>query len=430
MATQPFRGSTFSRRAFVGAGTAGVVALALAACTPSGSRSISTTAAAGRETVDFTSFQFGVPATEKPVSTVIDAFTKSEGIKVAPNAIPYANFLDQIVLKAKGGNVSGIAHIDEEWLSTLATAGVLKSTAKVFVPSRYPAAVKSAGSYRGQRYAMPWTQSGIGMIGNAEILRAAGVTTPIATIDDFTAALRAIKKSDSSITPYAPSTNVQQLKDIIPWMWTFGSTIYDGSSVTLGDTGSIKAIDYWKQLLDEGLMGDNLIRNDARTLFAQSRAAIYDDAPQAISVIPAQASDKAIASKMISLTRPTVKAGAGSRNLVWSQPLVAFDEDPSSFDLLTYLGTELSAEKTMFVEGGQPPTTNAALSTSWFTSNTFVNTFTKNVAAHATKNPFWSFPTASSAQNAFNEQVEGALKGTVSAKAAMSSAKQALEALL
>lgn len=428
MATLPFHQSQLSRRTFIGAGTASVAALALAACTQGGSGTGSSSA--GSTGVTFTSFAFSTDSAKKPVTEVIDAFTQSKGITVAPSAIPYANFLDQIVLKAKGGNVSGIAHIDEEWLSTLATAGVLKDVSKIFDASKYPPAVSEMGTFQKQRLGMPWTQSAIGMICNTEILSESGVTTPISTVDDFTAALRAIKKADSSITPYAPSTNVQQLKDIIPWMWTFGATIYDGTGVTLGDEGSLKAIEYWKQLLDEGLIGDNLIRNDARTLFAQSRAAIYDDAPVAITFIPADSTDKDMASKMSPLMRPTSPGGSTNNNLVWSQPLVAFDDDPSTFELLTYLGTDVSALKAMFVVGGQPPTTVEALGEDWFTSNAFFNTFTKDVASHVTKNPFWLFPTASAPQNAFDEHVEAALKGTVTAKDAMSSAKEALEALL
>lgn len=427
MATQPFTGRPINRRSFVGAGLAGFAALTLAACSSGSSSGASGT---GSSTVPFTSFLFGTASTEGWIKAIDKDFTSKTSIAVNEQAIPYANFLDQIVLKAKGGNVSGVAHIDEEWLSTLATAGVLKPTDSFFKADLYPKSVQNAGLYKDTRYAIPWTQSGIGMVANKDLLAKAGVSANIATVDDFTAALRAIKKLDSSITPYAPSTNVQQLKDIIPWMWTFGSKIYDGKDVTLGDDGSLKAIDYWKNLLDEGLIGDNLIRNDARTLFAQGRAAIYDDAPQAISIIPGQSTDKTIAAKMIPMARPTVKAGDTPQALLWSQPLVAFDDDPSSQKFMTYLSTDMSALQPMFTKGGQPPTTIESMKADWFTSNAFINTFTKDIAANATKNPFWSFPTASKAQNAFDEQVEAALKGSVSAKAAMSAAKDALQSQL
>lgn len=430
MATQPFTGRSISRRGFVGGSlAAGLAALTLSACS-STSSSESGGSASGSNSVPFTSFLFGTASTEGWIKGIDKTFTSKTSIAVNEQAVPYANFLDQIVLKAKGGNVSGVAHIDEEWLSTLATAGVLKPTDSFFKADLYPKSVQNAGLYKETRYAIPWTQSGIGMVANKDILAKAGVSAKITTVDDFTAALRAIKKLDSSITPYAPSTNVQQLKDIIPWMWTFGSKIYDGKDVTLGDDGSLKAIDYWKSLLDEGLIGNNLIRNDARTLFAQGRAAIYDDAPQAISVIPGQSTDKTIGTKMAPMARPTAKPGDIPQALLWSQPLVSFDDDPSSRTFMTYLSTDLTALQPMFTKGGQPPTTTESMNADWFTSNTFINTFTKEIATTATKNPFWSFPTASKAQNAFNEQVEAALKGVVSAKAAMSAAKDALQSQL
>ena len=50
-------------------------------------------------------------------------------------------------------------------------------------------------------------------------------------------------------------TALNGLKDLIPWIWTFGgSVIDDQGKVTLGDEGSVKALEWYKSLLDRGLM--------------------------------------------------------------------------------------------------------------------------------------------------------------------------------
>lgn len=418
-----------SRRAFLG-GTLGATALGaltLAGCAPGGS-SPAATGGAGTGTVDFTSFVFAQDSAG-PLRDTVSAFTKDTGVKVAEVAIPYQQYLDQLVLKARGGNVSGIAHIDEEWLSTLATAGVLKDLSSQFQADLYPDRVASSGVLDKTRYALPWTQSAIGVVGNSGLLDGFGVDmSAVRTTDQFADALRKIKSQDSSIVPYAPCTSVQQLKDIIPWILVFGGTIYDGSEVTLGDRGSVEAVEYWKMLLDEGLIQPGMIREDARKLFAQQRTPLYDDAPQTIGIIPGQSNDPDIASKMHPVARPT--GGGDTANLLWSQPLVAFDDTTDTGELLTYLSTDESSLQTMFEATGQPPTTKEALDSDWFAANAFNSEWNGTVASGAVTNPLWTFPSASAAQTVFNEAIEPALAGTVSVKDGLAQAKAGLEELL
>lgn len=415
-----------SRRGFLtgGLSAAALGALVLAGCAPSGAGS-----GASATSTSLTSFMFGqgsAPALRETLS----AFTQASDLQVEENTYPYLQYLNQLVLKARSGNVAGVAHIDEEWMSTLASAGLLRDLSGLVDEGLYPSQVTAGGKYDGTRYAMPWTQSAIGLVGNSELLDAASVdVASLGTVDGFSAALRSIKALDSTIVPYAPCTSVEQLKDMIAWMWAFGSPIIAEGSVTLGDEGSLAAIDYWKMLLDEELIQAGLVRDDTRTLFAQKRAAIYDDAPQAYGVIPPQSADPDIAAKMVPIARPAAAQGTGT-NLVWSQSLVAFDDGEATDRLLTYLSTDLDGLQRMFEASGQVPTTLEAQSSAWFTENTFNTAWNDRIASVSAVNPLWAFPSATAAQQLYNEQVEAALKGTVTAAAAMQSAKEGLEDLL
>jgi len=437
MNSQPSRlgESVIGRRAFLGGSLAftALGALSLAGCSPSpgsGGATGGTTAQPGTGTVSFTSWVFGQDSAG-PLRDTVSAFSSDSGIKVAEDTYPYAQFLDQVVLKGRSGNVSGIAHIDEEWLSTLVTAGLVKSLDSLFDASVYPDRMKSAGVLDGSRYSLPWTQSAIGIVSNRGLLEDLGVDTGSAsTPDGFADMLREIKSRDSALVPYAPCTNVAQLKDFVPWIIAFGGTVYEDGEVTLGDAGSVAAVEYWKMLLDEGLIQSGLVRDDSRQLFAQQRTPLYDDAPQAVGIIPGQSNDADIASKMHPFARPKASGGTAASNLVWSQPLVAFDDTEDSRELLTYLSTDESALRTMFEATGQPPTTTAALAADWFTSNPFNTEWNDTVASNSKVNPLWAFPAASAAQTTFNETIEPILAGTVSAKDGLAQAKAALEDLL
>lgn len=436
------QGRHVSRRAFLGTGLGVGLAglLAAAGCGSStksssgptsgtGSQAASQPAGTATGPVTFTSWIVGLQKNQTLLGVLHD-FETSSGIKVSPNALPYAQYLDQAVLKAKSGALTGVAHIDESWMSTLASAGLIKDLTGLVDESQYPDIVKTCGIYNGKRYGMPWTLSAIGMISNSAILKAANVDpSAIKTVDDFTQALRTLKKSDSQLVPYAPSTSVKLLKDIIPWMWAFGSTLVDGKTVTLGDAGSVAAVDYWKKLLDEGLIQGNLERIPARTLFAQGRAAIYDDASQAIGYIPAQSSDKSIASKMQPFARPAGQAPG--KSLLWSQPLVTFTKQAGDVKLMQYLSTNVDALKTMF-EGtdAQPPALTKAQQQPWFEGNAFYQSWTKVVMANAARDPFWNFPNAAGAETVLYEAVDSALNGKTSSASALRSAKDQLQGML
>lgn len=380
------------------------------------------------ETLSFTSWTF-TGRTVGPIHKAADLFTDATGVRISEKVYPYSQYLNQLVLSARGGRMTGIVHIDEEWMSTLATAGVIESLDSIVEESRYPSVVRDAGTYQSVRYGMPWTQSAIGLVANEQLLQDVGVdTSSVRTIDDFTAMLRHIQEADSSLIPYAPCTDVTQLKDFIPWVWAFGGDIYDGNEVTLGDEASRQALDYWKMLLDEGLIQPGVDREAARTLFAQGRTPIYDDAPQAIGVVPSQSSDPDIASKMGPLTRPSVD-GQGT-NLVWSQPLVALDDARSTAEALQFFGTDPEALEAVFEGLGNPPTTSEALEASWFTEVEFHAQWASQIMVNARRNPLWEFPIATSAQRAHDEAIERGLRGSVTTAQALAEGREALTELL
>ncbi|MBK7819744.1 MAG: extracellular solute-binding protein [Tessaracoccus sp.] len=426
--SEPLQKLLISRRQALGL-SAAIGAGALAACggNPAENGGPTSTGDAAKS-VEFTSWIFGSDTAGPKLRAIGETFTSQTGIQVKDSAYPYLQYLDQVVLKARSGSISGIAHIDEEWMSTLITAGALKEIPSSVSMDPYPENVASTGLFQGTRYGVPWTHSALGLVANSELLAAAGVTEHPTTIDGFTDMLRALKRTDSSLVPYCPATSVQQLKDMVPWMWAFGSPIVQDATVTLGDEGSLAAVDYWKMLLDEGLIQAGMVRDDMRTLFAQGKVAIYDDAPQAIGIIPGQSSDPDIAGKMVPFTRPG-KEGPGD-TLLWSQPLVAFETGAAELKLMQFLSTDDGALRAAFEMNGQPPATVEGTQADWFTSNEFYKVWNERVTPRSRRNPFWDFPSASAAQTVFNEQVEAALAGSGGAAAALAAAADELQGML
>lgn len=408
------------RRGLLQAAGASAALAFLAGCARSGHES--------KDALAFTSWTFA-GRTVGPVRQAAELYSEQTGVPIETKVYPFDKYLNQLVLAARGGRMTGIVHIDEEFMSTLATANVIKPVDRVFEESLYPEFVRSAGSYRGTRYGMPWTQSAIGLVTNTEMLAELGADPDgVRSIDDFTAMLRQVKKSDSSILPYAPCTDVTQLKDFIPWVWSFGGEVFDGTKVTLGDEPSQKALDYWKMLLDEGLIQAGINRESSRNLFAQGRVPIYDDAPQSYGIVPPISNDPDLQSKMSCMARPAVN-GQGA-NLVWSQPLVALDDSDQTLGALEFFSTDLESQKIVFEGQGSPPTTIAALEANWFAGIEFQAKWTETIASNARRNPLWEFPIATSAQRALDEAVEQGLRGSASTKQTLADCRDVLTELL
>lgn len=162
--------------------------------------------------------------------------------------------------------------------------------------------------YDGKQYGLPWNTGSIGVIANSKLLEKAGIKKHPTTIEEFEGALRELKGLGNGIVPYAAATKVAQLKDIFPWMQTFGCTLMDGDEVTIGDDASIDAVTWYKKLHDEKLIASDVDRFDARALFGQGKAAFYDDAIIGKGVTSAQSKDKTLADAMQPMKRPVLRS--------------------------------------------------------------------------------------------------------------------------
>ena len=130
---------------------------------------------------------------------------------------PYNDYLNQLLLQVRGGDAHAApcSSTSRGWpplpppasSSTSAGAGRQGAT----TPSRRWASARSDG----KQYGIPWTQAGIGLIGELGAADGGpGVTTPPKTIDEFETALRALQGLGDGVVPWAAMTKVDQLKDL------------------------------------------------------------------------------------------------------------------------------------------------------------------------------------------------------------------------
>lgn len=428
-----------SRRDFLrmaGAGAALAAAGGLAAC-GSGEEQVGTTGGGDAvANVRFTSWLLNEPSAKKAIQSIVDNYEQQSDATIEIAGIPYGEYLDQILLAAKGNNISGVAQLDIAWLATLARLGALADLGSAVRESsnapEYTAKALESGRYNDTQYGLPWTTGSIGIVGNSELLEQAGVPKKPETVEEFESALEALKGLGGDIIPYAGMTALDQLKDIIPWIWTFGGEIINGDgNVTLTDEGAIQAVQWYKSLLDRGYVQPGTNRYDARNLFAKGRVGFYEDAPIAKAEAATRSSEPNFASKVIPVPRP-VKGNGVPQALLWGHVVVVFkgENAEAATDFARWLTSNKDTVLTYFKKTNQLPTTQEALEAPVVKDNEFLSTWTKQITTSALPSPFWQYTDYARMQSILSEQVQAVLVGQASAEEAMKKAEEEIGTLI
>ncbi|MCK2213823.1 extracellular solute-binding protein [Actinomadura sp. ATCC 31491] len=419
--------NTLNRRdAFRLAGLSALGA-AVAACAPdaaSGGGAPKGDAAA--KTFGFTSWSLNEEAQKGAVQAIVDAYAAARQVKIETASFPYNEYLNQVTLKLRGGQVGGAIQLDISWLAALAAVGRLKDLGAQAAKGGYTDVALSSGTFGGKQLGLPWTTGSIGLVANTEILKKAGVEELPATVEEFEAALRAVAELGGGITPYAAATKAAQLKDILPWMRTFGSPLLDGETITVGDDASVAAVEWYKKLYDARLIAPDVDRFDARALFAQGKAAFYDDAIITRGVVAAQSPDKSLAEKMAPLARPVLKSGDTPQALLWGHVIVVVEGEGSdaAADFAAYATSDTATVAGFFEKVKLPPTTTAGLADPKVAGDAFTTAWTEKITKTATANPFWRYAGYAQIETAIAEQVQAVLVGRASAKDALAKAAE------
>lgn len=391
------------------------------------------TAAAPAE-FTFTGWAINEGASKDVVTGYMKAYGASKNAVIKEQPFPFGEELNQLVLQASGGSAQGAAQLDIAWLATMAATGKLKDLSSYTKDRGYTQAGLLSGQVKGVQYGLPWTTGSIGLAANKQILDAAGVTSMPKTVAEFEAALLKIKKSNPDVIPYAGMTAAAQLKDILFWIWTFGGTVIDDKgNVTLGDAGSVAALEWYKSLLDRGLMNKEMDRFTARQLFSQGKVAFYDDAIVMKGIVTKDSPVKNLGDLIVPVARPVLKEGDKPQALLWGHIVVVFEgkNADAAAQWAQFLTSDLATTTNYFEKLALPPTTDAALKADLVKKDTFTSDWSSKITATANANPFGLYAASARMESILTERVNAYLVGSVpTAKAALDKAAADITPLL
>ncbi|GAA3129370.1 multiple sugar transport system substrate-binding protein [Kribbella aluminosa] len=380
----------------------------------------------------FTSWYYGEDAQKALITTEADGFTKDKGIKAQLSSYPFAEYRNQVLLRARSHDLKGAAQLDIADLNSLSQLGVLADLGAYAKSGGYTEAALKSGQIDGKQLGLPWYTGSIGLVSNQALLQKAGVTSAPKTIADFEAALKKIKALGGDYVPYAMTTKPETIKDVIPWFRTFGSPIVDGDQIKVNDAGAVEALTWLKSLLDQKLISLNIGRPEARTLFSQGRTAFFDDANQVRGTIKNQAKDQTLLQNTVPIARPVKQAGDTPQSLAWGGLVVVFKDGPAgtAAKFAGYLTSDTPTAINRYKAIGSAPTTQAALDSPAFKSDPYSSAWQTAITANAQPDPLWQFPAYGQMESALAAHVQAALIGKETPQQALDAANGEMQALV
>lgn len=425
--------NAFSRRAFMTGSTAvaALGLLSLAGCaTPAPKPAASPTGSGSAvKTINFYGNVLGDEAQKPAWEKMVASFEKASSVTVKPVVYPSDQAATQLALLAGAGNLMGAGQAGP-W-QVLTPFGVLADLSDLAEGLDIPQGILDTYTIDGKLLALPQYAGGIGMIVNGTVAKSAKLKSGM-TIDAFDSVLEDIKAQEAGMIPYAAVTK-SDLKDIVPWMWGFGSEVVTNDlEVTIGDKASVAAVTWYKSLLDRGLIQPNVARADARVLFARGQAAIYDDAPLASTFVVTNGASQEIIDSISTISRPT-DGDKESFNRAWGGGIfvTAGEGEITSREFAKSLIADVDSATTLFEQSSlAPASAKIASQIPSIQKNAFQTGFRENVTEHARGTAYDRIAVAAQIDASIAQSTAAILAGEVAVQAGLNALKTTVQDLI
>ena len=385
------------------------------------------TQADGKASIVWAGWSGEEEASKAVFGRMMDAYRQNTGNEVTWVGWTWADTAQQLLIRTQGNEQLDIAQVDISIFNTIAQTGLLADFNEVageaYLKENFAESALAVGNIDGQQLGMPWSMASLSMVYNPEILAAAGWDQVPATIAEFDQCLADIKAMDSEIIPYAVSTkDATCAGDFMPWLWTFGGSIYgEDGSVVLNSPEAVACVEWYQEMLAKGYISMDVARSEARQMFAQGKVAFYDDAVVAKGqAVSNGVSPDDVVNVCSATLRPVLAAGDTPQSTMWGHMVVIFQNSEQKEAALELAKTLVSDEVAMdyFTNNGMPPVTRSAAALDQVKNDPYINGFMVSTQT-ARLEETARLANASEVKSAITEELQSALLGQKDAQTAV-----------
>ncbi|HKE40281.1 MAG TPA: extracellular solute-binding protein [Casimicrobiaceae bacterium] len=241
--------------------------------------------AADKVVITFANWAAAEATTKPAIDQVIAEFEKTHpDIQIKSEAISFSEIARQLALRVKSGNPPDVAQLAGNDTFVVAATGKLEPLGPYlsadFKSQLKPDAI-SGLQYQDKLIALPWTLAPAGFWYNKAVMAKAGLDPekPPKTIEQLTAAMAAIRKSQPDVIPLAIDTTNRPfaLQSNWPWMATFGATPLAGSKGRADSPEMKRYLTWMRDLAKNGYIDPGRKIGEFRPLAAQDKVAFIWD---------------------------------------------------------------------------------------------------------------------------------------------------------
>lgn len=364
----------------------------------------------------------------QPTPALVEEFNASHSdIKVQYRQLQFADLMSDVMRAYAVGKAPDIYAVDVPFNAMMAAKGALmdltnmvKSSSVINIEDYYPGPVASA-TWDRKLFGVPKSTNTIALYYNADMLKAAGINEPPKTWDELYADAKKLTNKEKGIYGLAFSAQATEegTFQFLPWVQMAG-----GGWDRINTEGGVKALSFWKKILDEGLASPDTISRsqwDSTSTFIAGNAAMSISGPWELDRMSKEAKfDYKVA------LLPIPEEGAKRSSAMGDYNWVVFKSTKhpeETFKVLEYLAEQ---DKDMFQRFGQlPPEENITIpSTGNPNKDLALRAFQEQLKYAQPRGPSPEWPKIS---KAIQDALQAALTGAKSPKDALDQAQTIID---
>ena len=367
----------------------------------------------------------------QPTPPLAREFDESEpGIKVVYRTIPFADLMSEALRAYSVGKAPDIFAVDNPDQAMLSARGVLLdltdmiNTSKSIKVENYFEGPMASTMWDGKYYGVPKATNTIAVFYNKDMFKAAGIEQTPKTWDELLDVARKLTNPEKEVygLAFSAKANEEGTFQFLPFAQMAGA-----SFKTINSEGAVKALDFLKTLIEEGVASrDTLSRSqwESTATFNAGAAAMSISGPWEINRM---AEDAKFDWGVFML--PTMTEGGPRSSAMGDYNWVIFKSTKhpkEAFKALEYFADQ---DKDMFERFGQLPARNDVTipSTGDAKKDAALKVFLEQMKYSKPRGPHPEWPKIS---KAIQEAIQGSLTGAMSSQEALDRAAKKIDALV
>jgi multiple sugar transport system substrate-binding protein len=372
------------------------------------------------------------PENQMLTETLIPIFEEQHpNIRVESLPQPYGEFRQALLTSLAGGEGPDLARIDIIWSPEFAELGGLLELDTAMPDFQELADVTFPGPlatnfYNGHYYGLPLDTNTRIWLYNQNVLDAAGIEAPPATIDELREQCEAITSSGDGVYAFADGGTYGWA--IVPWIYSFGGSITDEAVTTatgyLNSPETVAAFEFLREMVDTGCFAETLRGSgeDVNNMYFTDRTAAILDGPWFYGIAESQYPDFEVQGALF-------PAGeGGSASVIGGENIVILSTSQHPEEAMEFLRFTLSPEYQLGMsEVGQITVRNDLLESDFYAEHPYYGTYLQQLetAVPRTVHPRWT-----AMEEVLTNTGQIILRGEMEAQEALDMAAEEIDAIL